>query len=61
MGINILTDSKHTKAIRLRNSLISYIFEEDYGELMNAKDIDEKRLKRAVIALGNIIKLGQKK
>lgn len=61
MVINILTDSKHTKAIRLRNSLISYIFEEDYGELMNAKDIDKKRLKRAVIALGNIIKLGQKK
>lgn len=61
MGINILTDSKHTKAIRLRNSLISYIFEEDYGELMNAKDIDKKRLKRAVTALGNIIKLGQKK
>lgn len=61
MGINIFTDSKHTKAIKLRNSLISYIFEEDYGELMNAKDIDKKRLKRAVIALGNIIKLGQKK
>lgn len=61
MGINILTDSKHTKAIKLRNSLISYIFEEDYGELMNAKDIDKKRLKRAVIALGNIIKLGQEK
>lgn len=61
MGINILTDSKHTKAIKLRNSLISYIFEEDYGELMNAKDIDKKRLKRAVLALGNIIKLGQKK
>ena len=61
MGINILTDSKHTKAIKLRNNLISYIFEEDYGELMNAKDIDKKRLKRAVLALGNIIKLGQKK
>jgi hypothetical protein len=61
MGINILTDSKYTKAIKLRNSLISYIFEEDYGELMNAKDIDKKRLKRAVLALGNIIKLGQKK
>lgn len=61
MGIKILTDSKHTKAIRLRNSLISYIFEEDYGELMNAKDIDKKRLKRAVLALDNIIKLGQKK
>ena len=54
MGINILTDSKHTKAIRLRNSLISYIFEEDYGELMNAKDIDKKRLKRAVLALSLI-------
>ncbi len=61
MGINILTDSKHTRAIKLRNSLISYMFEEDYGELMNAKDIDKKRLQRAILALGNIIKLGQKK
>lgn len=61
MGIKILTDSKHTRAIKLRNSLISYMFEEDYGELMNAKDIDKKRLQRAILALGNIIKLGQKK
>ena len=61
MGINILTDSKHTRAVKLRNSLISYMFEEDYGELMNAKDIDKKRLQRAILALGNIIKLGQKK
>ena len=59
MNFTDLTNSKHVKAIRLRNSIIEYLNEEEFGELINASNTDKKRLRVCIKALEHVIKYGK--
>ena len=55
MGIKVSTKTKATKALKLYNSISSYLFEEEFGELRGVSSTDISKLKEAKQVLSKII------
>ena len=55
MGIKVSTKTKATKALKLYNSISSYLFEEEFGELRGVSSTDINKLREAKQVLNKII------
>ena len=55
MGINLSAKTNKRESLKLLNSINSFLFEQQYGELKNAPPIVIKRLKLAAKGLSEII------
>lgn len=55
-GITNKCQTKAKGALKVFNSLNSYLFEQEYGELSNCTPAQKKTLKDALLVLNDIIK-----
>jgi len=54
-GIKISSKTKAKETLKLANHLMSYLFEQEYGELSNCTTSQKKILKDALLVLNSIV------
>lgn len=55
-GIKISVKTKAKETLKLSNHLMSYLFEQEYGELSNCTSAQKKTLREALLVLDSIIR-----